>query len=101
MFDTKKLLDQFLGGQGAPSTGRTGQSTGGLSGLSGLGGGALAGGLAALLVGTKTGRKVGKTALTYGGSALVGGLAYKAWRDWQSGKQASPAREADTSLDAL
>ena len=47
MFDTKKLLDQFLGGQGvAPTDGQStgGQSTGGgLSGLGGLGGGALAG----------------------------------------------------------
>ena len=105
MFDTKKLLDQFLGGEGvAPTGGQStdGQSTGGgLSGLGGLGGGALAGGLAALLVGTKTGRKVGKKALTYGGSALVGGLAYKAWRDWQAGKQASLSRDAETPIDAL
>ncbi len=99
MFDTKKLLDQFIGSQGGAPTDRS--TGGGLSGLSGLGGGALAGGLAALLVGTKTGRKVGKKALTYGGSALVGGLAYKAWRDWQAGKQASPSRDVETSLDAL
>ena len=45
--------------------------------------------LAGLLAGTKAGRKLGKNALIYGGTALVGGLAYKAWRDWRDGKPAS------------
>jgi uncharacterized membrane protein YebE (DUF533 family) len=81
MFDAKQLIDQFLGG--SANNGAASGSTG-----RGLAGGALAGGLAGLLVGTKTGRKIGKSALTYGGTALLGGLAYKAWQDWQQGKQA-------------
>jgi uncharacterized membrane protein YebE (DUF533 family) len=84
MIDAKQLLNQFFGdSQGAPSGS-------GISGT-GLAGGALAGGIAGLLAGTKSGRKIGKKALTYGGTALLGGLAYKAWRDWQQGKQATTA----------
>jgi uncharacterized membrane protein YebE (DUF533 family) len=91
MFDAKQLLSQYLGGQQASSEEKT-FNTGNLGGLAG---GALAGGLTGLLAGTKTGRKIGKNALVYGGTALVGGLAYKAWRDWQDGKPASGS--ADTA----
>ena len=84
MFDAKQLLSQYLGGQQASS----GDNTFNAGNLGGLAGGALAGGLTGLLAGTKTGRKLGKNALVYGGTALVGGLAYKAWRDWQDGKPA-------------
>ena len=86
MFDAKKILDQFLGGQADGAA--KGNAAGG--NLGGIAGGALAGGLMGLLAGTKTGRKIGKNALTYGGTALLGGLAYKAWNDWQSGKAAAP-----------
>ena len=90
MQDAKRLLDQFLGGGGTP-----GQQSGGGGGfLSGAGGGALAGGLAALLLGTKTGRNIGGDVLKYGGMAAVGALAYKAYRDWQGGKQAPQTAEA-------
>ena len=85
MFDAKQLLSQYLGGQQASS----GENSFNAGNLGGLAGGALAGGLTGLLAGTKTGRKIGKNALIYGGTALVGGLAYKAWRDWQDGKPAS------------
>lgn len=86
MFDAKRLLDQFMGGQGGQ-----GGSSGGGDFLRGAGGGALAGGLAAILLGTKTGRKLGGEALKLGGMAAVGALAYKAYRDWQAGKQPAPA----------
>lgn len=86
MFDAKRLLDQFMGGQGG-----SGASGGGGDFLRGAGGGALAGGLAAILLGTKTGRKMGGEALKLGGMAAVGALAYKAYRDWQAGKQPAPA----------
>jgi uncharacterized membrane protein YebE (DUF533 family) len=86
MFDAKKILNQFLAGQsGAPGGGMAGGGN-----LGGIAGGALAGGLMGLLTGTKTGRKIGKNALTYGGTALLGGLAYKAWNDWQNGKAVTP-----------
>jgi uncharacterized membrane protein YebE (DUF533 family) len=89
MQDAKRLLEQFLGG---------GQSSGGGGGgdfLRGAGGGALAGGLAAILLGTKTGRRLGGDALKLGGMAAVGALAYKAWRDWQAGKAPAPAQAAE------
>jgi uncharacterized membrane protein YebE (DUF533 family) len=61
---------------------------------SGLVGGAAAGGLMALLLSNKKARKVGKKALTYGGMAAVGGLAYKAWSDHKSAKStAAPVAE--------
>lgn len=85
MFDAKQLLSQYLGGQQASP----GENTFNTRNLGGLAGGALAGGLTGLLAGTKTGRTLGKNALIYSGTALVGGLAYKAWRDWQDGKPAS------------
>ena len=82
MFDAKQLLSQYLGVQDASS----GENPVNAGNLKGLAGGALAGGLTGLLAGTKTGRKIGKHALVYGGTAVVGGLAYKAWRDWQDAK---------------
>lgn len=91
MKDAQRLLDQFLG-TGNQMTGGSNAGGGiggalqqGLGGnLGGLGGGAMAGGVVALLLGTKGGRKLGKKALKYGGMALVGGLAYKAYRDYQA-----------------
>ncbi|GGF07699.1 tellurite resistance TerB family protein [Stappia taiwanensis] len=95
MFDAKKLLDGFLGN--AAGGAQQGTSGGDMmargqdylrSNAGGLAGGALAGGLAGLLLGTKGGRKLGKKAVTYGGMALVAGLAYKAYRDWQGNRDA-------------
>lgn len=90
MIDAKKLLDGFLGGNG--QAGADGLVSKGKDYLSqhggGLAGGALAGGLAGYMLGSKKGRKIGKKAIQYGGMALVAGLAYKAYRDWQSGSSA-------------
>ncbi|KZL20603.1 Inner membrane protein YebE [Pseudovibrio axinellae] len=88
MFDSKALLDQFLGSNGGN------QARGALdkgqsyikNNAGGLAGGAVAGGLAGYLLGSKKGRKMGKKAVKYGGMALVGGLAYKAFQTWQDGK---------------
>ncbi len=66
-----------------------------LSGKGGLITGAAAGGLAGLLLGGKKPRKIAGTALKVGGIALVGGLAYKAFRDYQANK--SPAAAHATS----
>ncbi|MTI16787.1 tellurite resistance TerB family protein [Rhodobacteraceae bacterium RKSG542] len=95
MFDTKQLLDQFLGaGQNA------GSQAGGIAekgksylqnNAGGIAGGALAGGLAGVMMGSKKGRKLGKKAVQYGSLALIGGLAYKAYQSYQSGKQAPAA----------
>lgn len=117
MLDAKRLLDQFLGG-GQPGSGTTsGQGLGGqglgsqgggldqaLGGigkhLGGFGGGAAIGGLAGLLLGGKSGRKLAGTALKVGGVAVLGGLAYKAYRDWQAGKQpvSTTTQQASTPM---
>ncbi len=107
MFDAKRLLDQFLGAQtgGAGMAGGAGSSLGDIAktlggqfGGGGLAGGALAGGLAGLLLGTKTGRKIGGSALKVGGMAVVGALAYKAYRNWQDGRTPSADATQQTPM---
>ena len=88
MFDAKKLLDQFLGGQ-TPGQGGGGPSP---DMLKGLAGGALAGGLASLLLSGKSPKKIAKTALKVGGTAALAGLAYKVYTHWQ-GSQNQPAED--------
>jgi uncharacterized membrane protein YebE (DUF533 family) len=96
MFDAKRLMDQFLGGQdGQGDKGSAGEF------MKGAGGGALAGGLAAILLGTKTGRNIGGEALKLGGMAAVGALAYKAYCDWQAGKETTAAPPAQQSVPML
>lgn len=51
--------------------------------LKGLGIGAAAGGLLALLIGTKSGRKVLSPAVKLGSLAALGGLGYKVYTEWQ------------------
>jgi len=113
MFDAKSLLDQFMGGQN--QSGRQGGyhqqgfGSGAFGGggdllqqatnmLGGFGGGALTGGIAGLLLGSKKGRKLAGHALTYGGIAAAGALAYRAYRNYQAGKQASPAAAMEAPL---
>ncbi|MEQ1493038.1 MAG: DUF533 domain-containing protein, partial [Terricaulis sp.] len=45
-----------------------------------------AGGLGAVVLGTKTGRALAGQAIKLGGLALIGGLAYKALQNYQAGK---------------
>ena len=85
MFDAKKLLDQFMG-TGIPGGGTVGDRVGQVQGYAKenpLKSGLAAGGLAGLLLGTETGRSVTGSAATVGGLALLGGLAYKAYQNWQ------------------
>jgi uncharacterized membrane protein YebE (DUF533 family) len=111
MFDAKSLLDQFLGGQNQGGLGQNSgrqergpfggsgdliQQAGGL--LGGFGGGAVTGGLAGLLLGSKGTRKLAGNVVAYGGMAVAGALAYRAYQNYQAGKQASPAAVAETPL---
>jgi uncharacterized membrane protein YebE (DUF533 family) len=101
MFDAKNLLDQFLGGGPAQRDMQRGGGGGLLNqigGLSGLGGGVAAGGLAALLLGSKQGRKLAGNVLQYGGMAVVGALAYRAYQTWQAGQSQAPASQAPTTF---
>jgi uncharacterized membrane protein YebE (DUF533 family) len=95
--NTKNLLDQLL--QGINSS--TPQSTEGLSTLmSNKGGAALAGGALGLLIGSKSGRKMGGKVLTYGGLAVLGTLAYKAYQNYQQ-QSAGPAHNPMQPLERL
>lgn len=68
----------------------------------GLAGGAAAGGLMALLMTNKSARKFAGKAASYGGTALLGGLAYKAYSNWQhnKGRQTNGLNGADTATPA-
>jgi uncharacterized membrane protein YebE (DUF533 family) len=96
--DTKALLDRFLGPNAAAGAGDLAQrARGALSGNAGmLAGGAAAGGLLALLLGSKKVRKMAGGAVGYGGAAALGALAYRAWQGWQQGSPAAatPAPQA-------
>ncbi|WP_151702400.1 tellurite resistance TerB family protein [Nitrincola alkalilacustris] len=98
MINAGKILEQFLGNTGNQNFGQ-GQSP--LSGsASGQGlnipggnftGGAVAGGLLGLLVGSKKARKMAGGLVGYGGAAAAGALAFKAYQNWQQGKQVTTA----------
>lgn len=51
-----------------------------------LGTGAVLGGLGALILGTRTGRSFATSAAKIGALALIGGLAYKAYQNYQAGR---------------
>jgi uncharacterized membrane protein YebE (DUF533 family) len=119
--NTRGLLDQLLksaGGSSGSSAGGLAGSLGGLLGaagnggnggsaggglstlLKGAGGGALAAGALGLLLGNKSARKMGGKALTYGGLAALGVVAYKAYGNWQAQQANAPQGEPQT-LDRL
>ena len=54
-----------------------------------LGAGAALGGLGTLVLGTGTGRSLAGSAIKLGGLALIGGLAYKAYQNYQQGQPAA------------
>ncbi|WP_085900733.1 tellurite resistance TerB family protein [Kiloniella majae] len=100
MFNASKLINEVLGAAGGATGGAAG-GTGSSSAMQkgkeylsnnagGLAGGAVAGGLAGYMMGSKKGRKMAKKTVQYGGLALVAGLAYKAYSDWQGNKNAAP-----------
>jgi len=62
----------------------------------GLAGGAAAGGVMALLLGSKSTRKMAKKVATIGGSAVLGGLAYKAYGNWQQNRAIEQTQPATT-----
>jgi len=79
------VIRQVTGGQGAPEViGKIKE----LIAHNQLGAGAVATGLGALMLGTKTGRSLALDAAKLGGLALIGGLAYKAYQNVSQGKPA-------------
>ncbi|WP_306223010.1 tellurite resistance TerB family protein [Bosea beijingensis] len=61
---------------------------------------AVLGGLGALVFGTSTGRSVAGSAAKLGGLALIGGLAYKAYQNYQAGKPLLNAAQPQDVLPA-
>ena len=98
----QQMLEKKTGAQGGASSGGKGGlgellGSGGLGGLlSGAGGGALAASALSLLLGNKSARKYGGQALTYGGLAALGVLAYKAYGNWQANQGTAPQTEPQT-----
>jgi uncharacterized membrane protein YebE (DUF533 family) len=102
--NAQRLLEQFMdfkaGEPGAPAA-QTDQSVRGAGGLGGIAGGLAAGGLLGMLIGNKKARKkIGKLAggaVGYGGAAALGALGYRAFQNWQAGKQPDTAGGLTTS----
>lgn len=65
-----------------------------------FGAGMAAGGLGALVLGTRTGRSLAASAAKLGGLAVIGGLAYKAYTNYQQGAAAAPDSLAHQRLVA-
>jgi len=109
--DTKRLLEQFLGPDALASLGgqqqvdrdiaRSAAPRESLLGNLGVPGAALggvaAGGLLGMFLGQKKMRKMAKGAVGYGGAAVLGALAHRAYRNWQSGQPVERAPAATTA----
>lgn len=97
MFDPKKLINDLLGSK-VPGTEGTVRDKAGQAMQMARDNPLAAGALAAVLLGTGTGRAVTGTALKLGGMAAVAGLAYKAYQNYKSGDQPSAAPAGDQEL---
>ena len=101
------LLDQMLqSGQGAlQNAGNRANATAGGNPLgallTGAGGGALAAGTIGVLMGSKKARKMGGTALKYGGLAALGLVAYKAFSSWQQNNASAPQVSQPRTVDRV
>lgn len=97
MFDAKKLLDQFLGSQVPGANGSVKQKAGDIVQLAkdNL---LATGAIAAVLLGTKTGRSLGGNALKLGGLAAIAGLGYQAYKNYQAGKAPQEAASSEPEL---
>ncbi len=105
-----QLFNQFLGSANPAQAGQAGGAQDSGSTLSkitsqipgGLAGGAAAGGIVALLMGNKSARKFAGKAATYGGAAMLGGLAFKAYQNYKdnSSQQAQAPAAANSSAQS-
>jgi uncharacterized membrane protein YebE (DUF533 family) len=92
----QNLLNQFTGSNTNSSSPHNTTKSSGLS--SGLMGGAAAGGIMALLVGNKSARKFAGKAATFGGAALIGGIAFKAYKGWQQNNQSQSPQSTNPGI---
>jgi len=101
------MIDQLMNSakqNGALPGGAANNVAGLFSNPGGLAVAGAAGGLAGLLLSGGKPKKLAKNAVRFGGVALVGGLAFKAWRDWQAkngGAGAAAAAPTQTGTEAL
>ena len=96
MFDAKKLLDQFLGSQMPGTSGSIGQKGTDLVEMA-KANPWKTGALAAVLLGTKTGRSLGGGALKLGGLAVIAGLGIRVHA--RNGKQGAQHPRDGRRLD--
>ncbi len=109
--DTKSFLDELLkAGRELAEKGQTiaeDKLNLGESGatrdatLSGMKTGAIVASALALLLGTKTGRKVTGSAVKLGSLAAIGGVAWKAYQNYQNKKGITDAKDSVTSINEL
>ncbi|MFZ2289720.1 MAG: tellurite resistance TerB family protein [Halopseudomonas yangmingensis] len=106
--NTRSLLDQLLKSgsdllQGNSNPGSTNQtSRTGTSPLGSLLAGAGGGAAISLLLGSKKARKMGGKAITYGGLAALGVVAWKAWQNYQQNQTgAAPQAQPIQTVDRL
>jgi uncharacterized membrane protein YebE (DUF533 family) len=104
MLDPRKLLDDLLGSK-VPGTESTVRDKAGQAAQMARDNPLAAGALAAVLLGTGTGRKLTGSALKIGGMAAVAGLAYKAYQNYQAtatsrepAQQGTPAEQEQVLL---
>lgn len=99
MFDAKKLLDQFLGSQVPGAGGTVGERADQVTRLA-KDNPLATGAIAAVLLGTKSGRKLAGKAAVVGGLAAIAGLGYQAYRNYRAGQapSAGPVSRAPAEL---
>ncbi len=85
MFDPKTLLDQFLGSK-VPGTDDTVRGKAGQAVQLAKDNPLATGAIAAVLLGTSTGRSLTGSALKLGGIAAIAGLGYHAYKNYKAGK---------------
>lgn len=97
MFDPKKLLDDLLGSKtpGGQGTVRDGA---GKAVQMAKDNPLAAGALAAVLLGTGTGRKVAGSAIKLGGLAAIASVAYKAYQNYQAGQKPEVSAQPEQEL---
>jgi uncharacterized membrane protein YebE (DUF533 family) len=92
MFDAKKLLDQFLGSQVPGLSGSVKDRAGQFGGIA-KNNPLKTAGIAAAILGTKTGRNIAGNVATIGGIAAVAGLGYLAYKNYKSGQSPQTAAQ--------
>lgn len=84
------IINQIMAGLGG-GDGKAAKEGSGGGFPGGAAGAAAAAGLAGLFMGSKGGRKLAGKAVKYGGMAVLGGIAYRAWQKHQEGRADPPS----------